>query len=460
MKISDANDFIRSRTSKPTELSSRGIARTVPPKIRAHCFFSARVAEEHILDGIRNVSDRFSAGEIDRGQAVHELRSWLRAQGKDDGRASVANLASKARVNLILSQNKRMAVAVGKYAQDRDPVVEQRFPSWQYHCGRNARDSHSRYDGMVFLKSDPIWRKIFPPWEFNCNCWVTNSDENPSPPLDEKDRPKIPDSGFQFDPSDAFEDYRVDQYQFGKSPPTIVHAASQARQMKVEQLKKVSSVAGDVVERTEEWWDSLPNEDRRTILDYTATDRYKLNAKHRAPAREPDMSVPATYINEAGEEVPKKPHQLKKDRNKPLSRDYDMTNGASEEMDHLSAVLEKAPKFQGTTYRGMTFKNKDELDKLLKNLEENIFGMPGFVSTSVTPDGAAEYLKGDGDYKIMLHVAGRNGVYIGNHSWIETDEEVLFDRKIHFRALKIGETGYIKPFKDENNVFHIAITEV
>ena len=78
---------------------------------------------------------------------------------------------------------------------------------------------------------------------------------------------------------------------------------------------------------------------------------------------------------------------------------------------------------------------------------------------AVTQDGAKKYAEGNSKNKIILHVTGHSGVYIENHSWIQSEEEVLFDRKIHFRALKPGETGYIKPYKDENNVFHIAITE-
>ena len=54
-----------------------------------------------------------------------------------------------------------------------------------------------------------------------------------------------------------------------------------------------------------------------------------------------------------------------------------------------------------------------------------------------------------------------SGAFIGQHSWIETDKEVLFDRKIKFRALKPGETGYIKEGEYFNDgLIHIAITEV
>ena len=48
----------------------------------------------------------------------------------------------------------------------------------------------------------------------------------------------------------------------------------------------------------------------------------------------------------------------------------------------------------------------------------------------------------------------------GQHSWIQTDEEVLFDHKIKLRALKPGEKDYIKPYLDKNEVLHICLTEV
>ena len=70
------------------------------------------------------------------------------------------------------------------------------------------------------------------------------------------------------------------------------------------------------------------------------------------------------------------------------------------------------------------------------------------------------FASGKQKHKVMFHIQGRSGVYIGNHSWIGSDEEVLFDRKIKFRALKSHEKGYIKPYSDEKGIFHIAITEV
>ena len=74
--------------------------------------------------------------------------------------------------------------------------------------------------------------------------------------------------------------------------------------------------------------------------------------------------------------------------------------------------------------------------------------------------GVEAYLRGNHKHKVVFHISGRNGTYLGQHSWIQTDEEVLFDHKIKFWALIPGEKGYIKPYYDNNDVLHICFTEV
>ena len=431
MNFEEANEYIRSRQSKLTTMGSREISRSVPAKIRAHCFYSARVAEDRVLSKIREVSDAFSSGQINQSEARHMLRSWLKASGLDNGTARITNLASKARVDLILTQNKRMAVAAGKYAQDRDPVVEERFPSWKYHAGRNPRSSHKQYDGMVFRKNDPIWRKIYPPWEFNCNCWVENSDEDPAPQeIVQKLTPQGPPaSGFQFDPSDAFEDYKVDNYQFGQDESKfIVKARAQAQQLEKAELKKMYRDVEDrqpgIIEQADDFWSGLKPEERDLVTRYTAGDQFDLNKASRGAA--------------------------------------DMTNTAAQEMDELSEVLAKAPKYTGgSVYRVINVYGQEQMEDLTKNLNQSIFGLSGFNSTSVSMDAAKQYANPKADFKIVFHIVShRNGAFIGHHSWINTDKEVLFDKKIKFRALQPWEKGYITPDIVKDGFRHIAIVEV
>ena len=429
MTYDDANAFIRERSSKTTSMGSLEISRTVPPKIRAHCFFSARVADDRILSKIREVSDAYSAGQITHADARRTLRNWLRANNQDDGTASIANLASKARVDLILTQNKRMAYAVGKYAQDRDPAVEERFPSWKYHCGRNARDTHFQYDGLVFRKSDPIWRKIYPPWEFNCNCWVENTDEDPSPPGKIPAPPTPPASGFQFDPSDAFEDYKVGNYQFGQDESRLLAKARiDAQELKKKGLKKMFRHVEDrqpgLIAQADDYWNGLQPEEKDLIFRYTAGDQFDLNRISRGGA--------------------------------------DMTATAAREMDELSEVLEHAPKYTGgEVYRVINLYSNEDMEKLKENLGSSIFGLKGFNSTSLAMSAAKRYANEKAAYNVVFHIVSHHsGAFIGHHSWVQTDREVLFDKKVKFRALHSGEKGYIKEGTYDDGFVHIALVEV
>ena len=72
-----------------------------------------------------------------------------------------------------------------------------------------------------------------------------------------------------------------------------------------------------------------------------------------------------------------------------------------------------------------------------------------------------QYVDKKAKYTIVFHVVNhRNGAFIGHHSWINTDKEVLFDKKVKFRALQPWEKGYIKEDIVKDGFIHIAITEV
>ena len=207
-----ANEWIRKRLNLPTEKNSLEISRDFEAKLRAQAFFSARVAESRILDRLRSVSDAYSRGEIGLAEARTQLKKFLRGEGKDDGSDSLRNLASTARLNLILEQNARMAAAVGRYQVSMDPEIKERWPCWRYigSTALNPRDSHARYAGKVYRKDDPIWHKIYPPSDFNCQCDVEDCDD----PADDAPKKVDPaESGFEFDPAHAFEEYDLTEIQ-------------------------------------------------------------------------------------------------------------------------------------------------------------------------------------------------------------------------------------------------------
>lgn len=219
-----ANEWIRKRLNLPTAKSSLEISRDFEAKLRAQAFFSARVAESRILERLRSVSDAYSRGEIGLAEARTELKKFLRSEGKDDGTSGLRNLASTARLDLILEQNARMAAAVGRYQVSMDPDIKERWPCWRYIGSRalNPRDSHARFAGKVFRKDDPIWHKIYPPSDFNCQCDVEDCDDEPDRAPETIEPPE---SGFAFDPAHAFESFDFSSVKSPESRGNIREAA-------------------------------------------------------------------------------------------------------------------------------------------------------------------------------------------------------------------------------------------
>lgn len=211
-KYDGASDWISKRANLTTTMGSREIAETWTAKARAQAFFSARVAEGHILDRLRQVSDRYSRGEIGLAEARTELKRFLMREGYDPKQAGLTNLASTARLNLILEQNARMAASVGQYQAEMDPDMVKAFPYWRYHSRTDdrVRDDHERYNGKVYHKHDPIWTRLRPPRDLRCRCWYEQIDEETARKIgisSGEKPPPLPKSGFEFDPAHAFEEF-------------------------------------------------------------------------------------------------------------------------------------------------------------------------------------------------------------------------------------------------------------
>lgn len=157
-KLNAKSNYLKSRVNIATNLSSRAIAETpeFKSKVRAHCFFSAKVAESRILDRMRYYSDQYSSGKIDKNSARAFLKDFLRGQGfqpdgaitdDDNTNHSTKNLASTARLNLILNQNKLMATTIGRKEEIRllGAPFQRYVPSWK----REPREEHKEFYNTV-----------------------------------------------------------------------------------------------------------------------------------------------------------------------------------------------------------------------------------------------------------------------------------------------------------------------
>lgn len=157
-------------------------------------------------------------GRIGRDEARNLMLEYARANNRDDGTRAITNLASSARLNLIIDQNASMAKAVGDYERMYSAVNKKLFPYVIYHASvgsRTPRSEHQRYDGMIFEKDDPWLKTHWPPWDFNCHCRLENCTDKKAHKTPDLIQPPTPadkvtvdsKSGYSFDPAHAFEKF-------------------------------------------------------------------------------------------------------------------------------------------------------------------------------------------------------------------------------------------------------------
>lgn len=208
--------YIRNRVNMPTEKSHEELV-GIDQRIKAQAFFSARVADARILDRLRSISDAYSRGDIGLGEARNVLKDFLKGEGYDPHQAGMRNLASTARLNLVMRQNAAMAHSAGEWARMHDPDAMKVFPYVRYHSrgDSRSRSSHSDLNGNIYHKNDPFLKTHTPPWEFNCRCWLEEITAKEAGKEESRIQKPIPpenvtvdsDSGFAFDPEHAFETF-------------------------------------------------------------------------------------------------------------------------------------------------------------------------------------------------------------------------------------------------------------
>ena len=186
-----ARRWTASRVNVLNKMSSRELALSpaFAPEAKARAFFSAKVAQAHVLDKLREVSDSFSSGKINLAEARTKLKMFLAKEGRipddvtastgQDRRNSLDNLASTARLDLILNQNARMAAAVGQREVSMDSDILERWPYFRYIPSRskNKREAHQAFYNLVLRKDDAFWRTHTPPLDFNCKCSIEDADQ-------------------------------------------------------------------------------------------------------------------------------------------------------------------------------------------------------------------------------------------------------------------------------------------
>lgn len=169
----------------------------IPVELRERAFFSAGVESTRFLDEAKRLvtasvgmqKERLASGEeayVTRSSIVRDLRRLALAEGLGEKEGqSLTNLASQARLRLIVDMQEQQAVGYTNWKAGQDPTLLDAFPAQElvrFAQRRAPRDWQARWeaaggtltdgDRMVALKTDPIWVAInrfgvpWPPFDF------------------------------------------------------------------------------------------------------------------------------------------------------------------------------------------------------------------------------------------------------------------------------------------------------
>lgn len=195
-----AAESILAKTPLPTHLDSAAIRAQIAAEVRRRSLFSATVTREKYLLRLREALAKLAAGEWNDAKAREVLQRELDVLGYDPEnggfpgdtglvrpaeRGSLRDLSSRARLNLQLETNTRMARSAAQAKAGSSPAALRDFPAWsleRIYGRRVPRDWAFRWEAagqavgwqgaargypsalgeprMIALKSSPIWAAI------------------------------------------------------------------------------------------------------------------------------------------------------------------------------------------------------------------------------------------------------------------------------------------------------------
>lgn len=223
VSFNEAEAMLDARLDRATALRFREILAAWAPGARQRAFFSARVAAATALSILHRRCRQVLEGDMTDAQAVRLIQEWFLSPAGGSILASmgfapvrdargVAELASGARLALVIRTNVLMAQECGRYLAWKD--MADAFPYGRWRCGHaeHHREEHLRRDGRVFRFDHPIWTQSPPGGEFNCRCrreLLTQRDLDRLGLVPEPDDFPFAPSSLGFDPSRPVSDTPV-----------------------------------------------------------------------------------------------------------------------------------------------------------------------------------------------------------------------------------------------------------
>lgn len=159
----------------PSSMSSAEWAE-VDAKTRLFSFFSARVEDEHLLDGLRDLVHKAMDGGLSVADFVDQAKDWIASVQDPTGEHreelnnmdpeerkkyenNVRNLDSRARLELIIRTQRAISAGYAQFQEGFTRLQLRMNPGWRFKRQPGAREKykrkdHVKYENAVRLKTD------------------------------------------------------------------------------------------------------------------------------------------------------------------------------------------------------------------------------------------------------------------------------------------------------------------
>jgi hypothetical protein len=176
--------------------------RDVPAELREGAFFMSRVEGVRVLQRGRDaIGDFLSANREtlpdgqtalkvgSRQQFVDQMQTFLAAEGIDRTSGGLTDITSERRLGLVFDTQTQQLQDYGYWKQGMDQDVLDEFPAQRFIRiidVKEPRNSHTEFEGKVYLKTDPIWAERinqdfgvpWGPWGWGCGHDVEDVDRS------------------------------------------------------------------------------------------------------------------------------------------------------------------------------------------------------------------------------------------------------------------------------------------
>jgi len=150
-------DFLRGKTSLPTELRTAELSR-LPVEIRERAFFMAGVEDAEILDRFRAEVEAITRGERSESESKALLHDYLKERGYEPlpgQEGTIKDLRTIRRMNVALRTNVEAARSYGQWRRQQDALAA--FPATRYVRGREAmvpRDWPAKWQAAMLAQGE------------------------------------------------------------------------------------------------------------------------------------------------------------------------------------------------------------------------------------------------------------------------------------------------------------------